>query len=442
MEKQLFKNGAGKTAQIKGQDVYKGMPVQMYGQIYTVTAAKPVGVGFKVLALNAEGKEIEFKTKELDLVDEATLAAATDAAMAKAGATEVKRGAKTAPALAARFAFVTVPHDALGAKVQACLQMLNKASDVASLPWSGDATADRALLLAAEILALSQSGWKDCAAILADAGQLLTGETHEYKTADELVADLKEASLLVSAPRGFKLNSVPQWLQSLLDGKAAPAPAKPKNRAEAIAMGKADAAAIKAAEAKKDDEPRSVGLTDLERDVLVNGIYRNNFQDGQEGAGDIWVDQIIDNGYCTLVTKAQLPGVVTSLTKKGYAKTDGEGIQLTKTGLELARAAAPTPKADAPKAKKAGAKRVLDVGEKAPTNAKAAGLKDRGDAVAVYLRAATTPAEVHTLLTAVNFPELDKRMAEYARLSFGLMKMNLTNRLRGLVKKDLIKLPA
>ncbi len=41
----------------------------------------------------------------------------------------------------------------------------------------------------------------------------------------------------------------------------------------------------------------------MKRDVLVNGILKNNFQDGSDGTEQIWVDQILDNGSCKIVKR-------------------------------------------------------------------------------------------------------------------------------------------
>lgn len=94
--------------------------------------------------------------------------------------------------------------------------------------------------------------------------------------------------------------------------------------------------------AEEQSEPKSeatptVKTTELEKDVLLGGIYLNNFQDGSKGEASIWVDQIIANGATKKVTPKQLPGVVASLSKKGLISTDGEGINLTATGLEIAK---------------------------------------------------------------------------------------------------------
>ena len=85
---------------------------------------------------------------------------------------------------------------------------------------------------------------------------------------------------------------------------------------------------------------RATKLTELEHDVLVNGILRNNFQDGAEGEQAIWSDQIVSNGRMEKVTAKQLPGVVASLVKKGLLTSDGEAVQLTDSGISVARAAA------------------------------------------------------------------------------------------------------
>lgn len=85
----------------------------------------------------------------------------------------------------------------------------------------------------------------------------------------------------------------------------------------------------------------AVKLTALEA-IVIRQIAENNYQDGQPGTNDIWSSEIINNGPAELhdlVKPRSLPGVVSSLVKKGLARTgdDGEGcpfVGLTTAGLE------------------------------------------------------------------------------------------------------------
>lgn len=94
-----------------------------------------------------------------------------------------------------------------------------------------------------------------------------------------------------------------------------------------------------AASEEQSAAPAGPKLTALESDVLVNGILRNNFQDGADGAGQIWSEQLIANGKTEKVTPKQLPGVVTTLIKKGLVQSDNEAVWLTESGIAVAKAA-------------------------------------------------------------------------------------------------------
>ena len=77
-------------------------------------------------------------------------------------------------------------------------------------------------------------------------------------------------------------------------------------------------------------------LTELEKDVLLNGIVNSGFYDFEKAY--IWSDSLVDT--CKLTTKAQIGGVVASLVKKGLIKEAGErdlseaSVRLTSKGLE------------------------------------------------------------------------------------------------------------
>ena len=78
-------------------------------------------------------------------------------------------------------------------------------------------------------------------------------------------------------------------------------------------------------------------LTDLENDVLVNGIAGSGFFD-LEGLPDVWSDSIIDT--CKVTTKDQISGVVSSLVKKGFVEVLHKGtsestVKLTSQGLKV-----------------------------------------------------------------------------------------------------------
>jgi hypothetical protein len=79
-------------------------------------------------------------------------------------------------------------------------------------------------------------------------------------------------------------------------------------------------------------------LTNLELEVL-RALVNNDFMDGCQGADrigkELWSDCI--NQRTSIVSNVQLPGVVSSLSKKGLVKSSGTGrdatIWLTEQGV-------------------------------------------------------------------------------------------------------------
>lgn len=67
-----------------------------------------------------------------------------------------------------------------------------------------------------------------------------------------------------------------------------------------------------------------ISITKLESDVIENGFGKSNFN--TEG-NPVWSNSLIEG--CKLCTIKQLPGVVSSLVKKGLAIVDGEGAEKT-----------------------------------------------------------------------------------------------------------------
>ena len=77
-------------------------------------------------------------------------------------------------------------------------------------------------------------------------------------------------------------------------------------------------------------------ITELEKDVLLNGIGKNDFYDYDYA--DVWSDMIIDT--CTITTPEQISGVVSSLVKKNLItvsakKTKDTSVRFTEIGFEL-----------------------------------------------------------------------------------------------------------
>ena len=74
-------------------------------------------------------------------------------------------------------------------------------------------------------------------------------------------------------------------------------------------------------------------VTDLENDVIINGIANSEFFN-ETTNGMIWSDALIEE--CEITTPAQLPGVIESLVKKELISYCGSGadatIQLTAEG--------------------------------------------------------------------------------------------------------------
>jgi hypothetical protein len=179
---------------------------------------------------------------------------------------------------------------------------------------------------------------------------LATTQTELTETLNQMDAEHKSRRELILA----ELMPLNKAIASLTGKSATPtksvmATRKPMSEAgkenirKALAARKANPAGSKVTEpvsvpSTPIEQPKTtVKTTAMERDVLVNGILKNNFQDGSDGTQQIWVDQILDNGSCKIVKKNSLPGVVASLSKKELVSTDGEGILLTETGLALAK---------------------------------------------------------------------------------------------------------
>jgi len=67
-------------------------------------------------------------------------------------------------------------------------------------------------------------------------------------------------------------------------------------------------------------------VTELENDVIMNGIVKSGFFDDCIN-GIVWSDVVIDG--CEITTPTQLPGVVSSLVKKGLVSPGGDGSDAT-----------------------------------------------------------------------------------------------------------------
>ena len=74
-------------------------------------------------------------------------------------------------------------------------------------------------------------------------------------------------------------------------------------------------------------------VTELENDVIMNGIVKSGFFDDYTN-GIVWSDLLIDG--CEITKPTQLPGVVSSLVKKGLITQEGSGreasVHLTAEG--------------------------------------------------------------------------------------------------------------
>ena len=66
-------------------------------------------------------------------------------------------------------------------------------------------------------------------------------------------------------------------------------------------------------------------LTQLEKDVLINGIAGSGFYDCDYD--EVWSDCITDT--CRVTTKDQISGVVASLVKKGLVETSNPGTAVS-----------------------------------------------------------------------------------------------------------------
>jgi hypothetical protein len=76
--------------------------------------------------------------------------------------------------------------------------------------------------------------------------------------------------------------------------------------------------------------------------IVLHHIAYNLYQPGNgrrpETFGDtsaIWSNAITDSNSLETVRSKSLPGVVTSLSRKGLVQSDGECVSLTETGFEI-----------------------------------------------------------------------------------------------------------
>jgi hypothetical protein len=76
---------------------------------------------------------------------------------------------------------------------------------------------------------------------------------------------------------------------------------------------------------------KAAKVTEKER-ILLEAIYNNEFQDGRkdEANNAVWV-----NCLSVPFAATSIGGVMTSLSKKGLAGTDGEACWLTQSGIDL-----------------------------------------------------------------------------------------------------------
>jgi predicted transcriptional regulator len=96
-------------------------------------------------------------------------------------------------------------------------------------------------------------------------------------------------------------------------------------------------------------EINKVKLTDLEIDVLKDGLYYNEYNNSSIESIDkkgydknypvIWADMVVYD--CNLTKPKQLPAVIASLNKKGLIKSEGEGkdavVVITEAGIDVLR---------------------------------------------------------------------------------------------------------
>jgi hypothetical protein len=85
-------------------------------------------------------------------------------------------------------------------------------------------------------------------------------------------------------------------------------------------------------------------LTDLEKDVMINGLFNSEFNDTsiEEIEKDgynfrnhivVWRECVID--CCKVVTEKQISGVISSLSKKGLVNSNGETVSITEEGVKV-----------------------------------------------------------------------------------------------------------
>ena len=240
-----YRNGAGRLAQVGGQDVFYGMEVTVYGLPYWVVDARPSGIGFTLYAVNSEGRTFEFKTREVEVATRPSTAppavalederSASSAEQDRHRTSIVQNIESIYPNVAVRAA--ALDDDQLR-QLFLALSQLQRSPMPARLPWD---TGDTAVLTAACLIAAAHAiSWQQAQRIVGDLYRAAPGDAPADGPAGFWAYWSALGRSDPNAPgrhaaEYYELRRAPRWYPQLVAATARPAPERPAPSAPAPA---------------------------------------------------------------------------------------------------------------------------------------------------------------------------------------------------------------
>ena len=215
-----FANGAGRHAQVDGQDVFLGMQIVVYGLDYWVVDARPSGIGFTLYAVNSEGRQFDFKTKEVTLAEkpaEAPVVVVQDAPDLRSVSSleREKINGSIVTNIENVFPNITIStgylDDAQLRELHAALQLLQRNPMPERLPWG---SAEHAIMAAASHIAmLHAANWYQAMRIVTELAPLIN-DTNVPRSAAEFLQYWEDFARL-NHSKYYDLKTPPKWLKKL-----------------------------------------------------------------------------------------------------------------------------------------------------------------------------------------------------------------------------------
>jgi hypothetical protein len=221
---QNFENGAGRRAQVGGQDVFYGMEVVVYGFSYWVTNARPSGIGFTLTAVNREGVSFDFKTREVAIAEKpsATTPAVPEPVLPRelSSLDREKHNASLVTNIELVYPNVTISTahitDEELQQLHSALTLLQRNPTPARLPW-GEGS-DRMLIVACYIVLANAANWYQAlrmARELQAAWPANSESPPKLETATDFLEHWIDSHPIQDHATIFSLRAEPKWQKKL-----------------------------------------------------------------------------------------------------------------------------------------------------------------------------------------------------------------------------------